>query len=277
MSANIKIGGNIVNNVNTIKVESADQLGQYVGFYNFTPVEETISPTTETQEVTPQEGEFLERVTVTPVTAEIDTNIIPSNIKQGVTILGVQGEYAQRNALPGLVSRTITSFSAQDLEGATSIEQRPFQYWSGLVSVEIPSSVEEIKSDAFYNCSGLSSVVIHEGLKTIGISAFVGCSSLRTLVLPNSLTEINQNGLASTGLRTLEIGTGIATIGAQAFRLASNLQSITIRAVNPPTLQNSSAFDYTSCTVYVPAGSVDAYKAAPNWSNIASRIQAIPS
>jgi len=38
----------------------------------------------------------------------------------------------------------------------------------------------------------------------------------------------------------------------------------------------TSAFDSTNnCQIYVPAASVDAYKAATNWSSYASRIQAI--
>jgi hypothetical protein len=42
-------------------------------------------------------------------------------------------------------------------------------------------------------------------------------------------------------------------------------------------LGNSNAFDNTNnCPIYVPSASVEAYKAATNWSSLSSRIQAIP-
>ena len=61
-----------------------------------------------------------------------------------------------------------------------------------------------------------------------------------------------------------------------------NLISITCRAITPPTLYSSNG-NLTSnfsginenCKIYVPANSVNAYKAAPGWSALGSRIQAI--
>lgn len=54
----------------------------------------TVVPTTEQQIITPDANyEGLSEVTVEAVTNEIDTNIAPENIKKGITILGVQGNY----------------------------------------------------------------------------------------------------------------------------------------------------------------------------------------
>ena len=55
------------------------------------------------------------------------------------------------------------------------------------------------------------------------------------------------------------------------------MKSVTVNATTPPTL-GESALDYTNnCPIYVPAASVDVYKAASGWSTYASRIQAIPN
>ena len=43
--------------------------------------------------VTPDTGKVLTKVEVAAVTAAIDVNIVPGNIKSGVTILGVEGTY----------------------------------------------------------------------------------------------------------------------------------------------------------------------------------------
>ena len=54
--------------------------------------EKNIVPTIELQEVIPDEGYTgLSKVTVEAVTNEIDENIQPSNIKLGVSILGIEG------------------------------------------------------------------------------------------------------------------------------------------------------------------------------------------
>ena len=53
--------------------------------------EKTATPTTSIQEITPDSGKVLSKVTVKAVTSSIDSNIKASNIVSGVTILGVTG------------------------------------------------------------------------------------------------------------------------------------------------------------------------------------------
>ena len=54
----------------------------------------TVDPAATKVVVTPSTGYTgLDKVTVAAVTAAIDANIVPGNIKSGVTILGVEGTY----------------------------------------------------------------------------------------------------------------------------------------------------------------------------------------
>ena len=58
--------------------------------------EKEANPTTSVQEIVPDFGYTgLSKVTVNAVTSDIDEDIIPSNIKSGVDILGVIGTYEQ--------------------------------------------------------------------------------------------------------------------------------------------------------------------------------------
>ena len=50
-----------------------------------------IQPTTTDQTITPTEGSVFSRGTVKAVTSSIDNNIQPENIREGVTVLGVEG------------------------------------------------------------------------------------------------------------------------------------------------------------------------------------------
>lgn len=57
-----------------------------------------IAPTTEEQIITPSEGvDGFSKVNINAVTSSIDANITPRNIKRGVNILGVEGNYVIEN------------------------------------------------------------------------------------------------------------------------------------------------------------------------------------
>lgn len=93
---------------------------------------------------------------------------------------------------------------------------------------------------------------------------------------------IEDNFLNCGWLKTITIRDSVTEIKNSAFRNCENLDSITIYATTPPTLyynptnKNNGAFYNTNnCPIYVPAESVNAYKTAQYWSNIASRIQSI--
>lgn len=101
----------------------------------------------------------------------------------------------------------------------------------------------------------ITEVNLDTDVTVIGDYAFSKCYSLTSVTIPSSVTSI---------------GTG-------AFQSCSGLTNITINATTPPTLGSNSVFSSSSCPIYVPAESVDTYKAASGWSNYASRIQAIPS
>ena len=163
--------------------------------------------------------------------------------------------------------------------GIESIGSNSFQGCSGLTSVTIPNGVTNIGSYAFTSCTGLTSVTIPNGVTNIGDSAFQGCSGLTSITIPNSVTSIGNYIFQScSGLTSITIGNSVTNIGSNAFKNCSGLASITIEATTPPRLSSTTAFDNTNnCPIYVPAESVDTYKATAGWSFFSSRIQAIPA
>ena len=64
---------------------------------------------------------------------------------------------------------------------------------SNTKSVNIPSSIKEIKEHAFWDCENLESVTIPDSVTKIGEYAFLGCDSLKSVDIPDSVTEIGNN------------------------------------------------------------------------------------
>lgn len=123
-------------------------------------------------------------------------------------------------------------------------------------SAEIGTLCTSIGYMAFSYSNNLTSITISDSVTTIGGSAFENCYSLTSVTIPS----------------------GVTTIGDNALGMCTGLTSITVEAVTPPTLSDyEQPFDTdNNCPIYVPSGSVNAYKAASGWSAYASRIQAIP-
>lgn len=117
-----------------------------------------------------------------------------------------------------------------------------------------------------------------QGITTIGSCAF-SISNLTSVTIPNSVTSINDNAFYyCENLESITIPNSVTNINYYAFQRCGRLTSVTVKATTPPTL-GSNVFSGTpsSLVIYVPAESVDAYKAASGWSNYADKIQAIPS
>lgn len=165
-------------------------------------------------------------------------------------------------------------------ECVTSITANAFVGCNNLNSVNIlDDGVELIEMCAFQGCSALTSVIFPDTIQYISDSAFTNCTSLTSLVLDNVQRLGNYTFDNCTSLTSVVIGDKITDIGKRCFRNCTSLNSITVNAVSPPIIAASffGSFDNTNnCPIYVPAESVDAYKAANNWRSIASRIQAIP-
>lgn len=185
-----------------------------------------------------------------------------------------------------------------DGDSVTSIGDNAFLENTSLTSVAIPDSVTNIGEGAFMHCSSLSSITIPDSVTGIGAAAFSGCSTLTSIIIPDSVTSIENNtfygcsGLTAitvpdsvtkiyygafygcTGLTSVTIGDGVTSIGSGAFNGCTGLNSATILRATPPRLYSVDSFNgaYPIC---VPAGSVETYKAATTWSELASRIQAI--
>ena len=183
-------------------------------------------------------------------------------------------------SLLGYAFQDCTSLASINIpSGITEIDDATFYNCSSLSSLSIPSGVTSIGNYAFANCSGLTSINIPSGVTSIGNAAFAGCSGLTSINIPSGVTSIGGSAFFDCfSLTSVTIPSGVTSIDGQAFYNCSGLTSITCLATTPPTLIGGSVaytFDGSTCPIYVPSGSVNAYKSAEVWSEYASRLTAI--
>ena len=162
-------------------------------------------------------------------------------------------------------------------EGVTSIGDYAFQNCDALTSIDLPEGLTSIGYMAFNNCDALTSIDLPAGVTSIGNSAFSNCDALESIDLPEGQKSIGEYTFYKcTSLTSITLPAGVTSIGNFAFNGCTSLTTVTCLATTPPTMVVN-AFNECSKlkTIYVPAGSVDDYKAAANWSAYENIIQAI--
>ena len=98
-----------------------------------------------------------------------------------------------------------------------------------MITIEIPDTVTEIGSYAFYEWRNLENVVMSKKITKIGESAFWNCSSLTSITRPSSVASIGKDAFWNCGgLTSITISDGVTSIGYEAFFGCSSLTSITI-------------------------------------------------
>lgn len=184
-----------------------------------------------------------------------------------------------------------------------SVGGSSFDNCTSLTSVNIPNSVTSIYGTTFYGCASLKSIVVEQGnpiydsrencnaiietetnklisgcnntsipssVTSISQQAFSGRTSLTSILVPNSVTSIEFLAFANcTSLASITIGSGVTDIATKAFLGCTSLSTVDITATIPPQIYNET---FTNCSsnlkIYVPAGSLEAYKAAEYWKDL---------
>jgi len=172
--------------------------------------------------------------------------------------------------------RGATNYTIPDK--VTSIREIAFSGCKKLTSITIPNSVTSIEENAFFNCTGLSSITIPDGVTIIKRWTFCRCIGLTSITIPDGVTSVERQAFSQCAeLRSVTIGKEVTTIGFEAFSRCWELKDIFSRNPTPPTCDyyygSFSEYSKASRTLYVPAGSLQAYKEAKHWKEFENIVE----
>ncbi len=183
-------------------------------------------------------------------------------IPNSVTEIGFESFAFCTGLTSVIIGNSVTTIGAGSFSGCT-----------GLTSVTIPNSVTKIDYDAFNGCSRLTSVTIPNSVTKIGWEAFMGCKGLTSVTIPNSVAEIGYDAFYNcTGLSLITIGNSVSKIGERAFKSCTGLKKVYSLNSVPPVI-NENTFSSYDADLFVPKGSLSAYKSAKGWSNFSNIIE----
>lgn len=127
---------------------------------------------------------------------------------------------------------------------------------------------------AFQDCDNIKNIEYNCNCTTTNL--FQGITSLQKVKIGDKVTTL-YNGMFSgcTGLQSVTLGAGLKYIRNDAFKGCAKLDTVTCRAENPPYCYPDvfANVPLSTCTLEVPMGSVEAYKATAPWNGFANIVE----
>ena len=129
------------------------------------------------------------------------------------------------------------------------------------MNTNLRKSIYTITTCLFEGCDKLKKVTLHDDITKIDARAFWGCVSLIDFEIPKGVTEIGNRAFYWTRLQNLYVyAINPPVLGEEVF--------ITNDDYIPDSYYNHSSGDRQSDAIlYVPAESIEAYKAADGWKD----------
>ena len=132
--------------------------------------------------------------------------------------------------------------------------------------------VKKISADAFKDCNRLESIVIGDNVEVIVADAFSGHKTLKNIVLNHKIKVIHSRVFSGTGIVSITLPESVVQIDRSVFLDCKDLETVILESPNPPVMtsirggdrsifENADKLKY----IYVPAGSVGAYRSSPGW------------
>ena len=134
--------------------------------------------------------------------------------------------------ITGLTDTTVTDlYIPEEIDGKNivGVSSNAFMNKSGLVSVSLPETINDIGEYAFSGCGNLKSINIPDGVTKIKNNTFYNCKSLGNIALPNNLTEIGSHAFYQCeSITAVKFPDGLTSIGQYAYKGCTGITNIRV-------------------------------------------------
>lgn len=168
-------------------------------------------------------------------------------------------------------------------QGVSEIKKLAFSHFYNVSSVSIPNSVTTIGGYSFTD-SGITSLNLPNSVITIGESAFYS-TLLTSLIIPNSVITIESRAFSCCRyLKTVTISNSVKTLGREVFDF-TDLQTVVTMIKEPYEIYGKneeygnvfSLNTFNNATLYVPLGTISAYKTTEGWKDFLFIEEGLPT
>lgn len=189
--------------------------------------------------------------------------------------------------IPGLIRVKVTTENIT--VPVTMIDEQAFIDREKITQVNIPSTIESIGNLAFNGCISLTSFNVNSKNANFCSENGILFNKAKTTLLqypsakadtdysiPDGVTKIEDWAFYDCNkLTVMTIPSSVATIGEYALNFCTGLTKLFVHAKTPPTVGTNAFINVNlAIPVYVPAASLDAYKAANIWQEF-TKLQAL--
>ena len=136
-------------------------------------------------------------------------------------------------------------------------------------TLTLGANVDSIFSNAFQGKTMLTGLKLNSKLTYIGVNAFYDCRIANDLALPYGFKKLSSGAFYNNSFKRFLIPGSLISLGHTCLARNNYLEELVI---NDPYWARSTSWDLTkiptSCKLYVPVGSVEAYKNNEKWGKL---------
>ena len=136
-------------------------------------------------------------------------------------------------------------------------------------TLTLGANVDSIFSNAFKGKTMLTGLKLNSKLTYIGVNAFYDCRIANDLALPYGFKKLSSGAFYNNSFKRFLIPGSLISMGHTCLARNNYLEELVI---NDPYWARSTGWDLTkiptSCKLYVPVGSVEAYKNNEKWGKL---------
>lgn len=195
--------------------------------------------------------------------------VIPAT-NSGVTVTDIQNGTTTAPTLAGGVFQYVLHEKGSEM---TIIGNYAFYQNTALKRVDIPDTVNSVRSGAFYGCSALESVHMSEAYTVYAQDVFRDCASLSEINFSKGITAFAASSMRGTAITELPKLDRLNEISANAFNSCTSLTKVylpkNLARVASNAFVSCTAIEEVQCESFVNSGAfLEGW--APSWTFYAS-------